>query len=156
MAKFKVRDSDPGFKKFRKQLTGGPNAVNVGIFGAEVINETDDEGNQIDLVGIASANEFGTERIPERSFLRSTIDEKKEDFRKFIGRNKAAMVINPIERKRAFIKLGLFAEKEVVKKINKGPFVPNAPATIARKGSSKPLIDTGRMRQSVTSKVVTI
>lgn len=156
MAKFRVRDSDPGFKKFRKQLTGGPNAVNIGIFGSEVINEVGEDGKKIDLVGIASVQEFGNEMVPERSFLRSTVDEKKEAFRKFMGRNKAAMVVNPIERKRALIKLGLFAEKEVVKKINRGPFVPNAPATIARKGSSKPLIDKGRMRQSATSKVVTI
>ena len=126
------------------------------LFLDEPTANLDEDGKQIDLVGIASANEFGTERIPERSFLRSTVDEKKEAFRKFIGRNKAAMVISAVERKRTFIKLGLFAEKEVVKKINRGPFVPNAPATIARKGSSKPLIDKGRMRQSVTSKVVTI
>jgi hypothetical protein len=30
---------------------------------------------------------------------------------------------------------------------------PNAPATIRAKGSSKPLIDTGEMRQSVTYQI---
>ena len=37
----------------------------------------------------------------------------------------------------------------VQKTIKEGSFVPNAPSTIRKKGSDKPLIDTGRLRQSV-------
>ena len=37
-----------------------------------------------------------------------------------------------------------------------GSFTPNKPATIKRKGSSRPLIDTGHLRQSITSKVVKV
>ena len=37
--------------------------------------------------------------------------------------------------------------------IGRGHFVPNAPNTIKQKGSSQPLIDTGRMRNSVSHKV---
>ena len=33
--------------------------------------------------------------------------------------------------------------------IRDGEFEPNAPSTIRKKGSSKPLIDSGHMRQSV-------
>ena len=33
-------------------------------------------------------------------------------------------------------------------------WAPNAPSTIRRKGSSKPLIDTGELRKSITSQVV--
>ena len=73
-----VRDSDPGFKKFKRQLKGGPDAVNIGLFG--------EQGS--DLVIYAASNEFGTEKNPERSFLRSTVDEKKQTFKKFIDRNK--------------------------------------------------------------------
>lgn len=141
---FSVRDSDPGFRKFRRQLKGGPDAVNIGLFG--------EQGS--DLVIYAASNEFGTEKVPERSFLRSTVDEKKQTFKKFIDRNKNAIVIGPRQRRVVLERLGLLAEKEIVKKISRGPFVPNAPSTIARKRSSKPLIDTGRMRQSIISKVV--
>lgn len=35
-----------------------------------------------------------------------------------------------------------------------GSWAPNAPSTIARKGSSSPLIDTSQLRRSVTSMVV--
>lgn len=37
--------------------------------------------------------------------------------------------------------------------IHAGNFVPNAPATIERKGSSAPLLDTGQMWQSITHEV---
>ena len=147
MAKrFKIRDSDPGFKNFRNQLKGGPNAVNIGLFG--------EQGS--DLVIYAASNEFGTEKNPERSFLRSTVDEKKRKFIKFIDRQKINIVKSRISRNVALRRLGVFAESEVVKKINRGPFVPNKPSTIAKKGSSKPLIDTGRMRASIISKVVNV
>ena len=45
--------------------------------------------------------------------------------------------------------LGLFQKDLMQNEIITGDFVPNAPSTIRRKGSSKPLIDTGRMRQAV-------
>lgn len=154
--KFKIKDSDPRFRDFRRQITKGLNAVNIGIFGANVINEIDDNGNEVDVVLIAASNEFGTERIPERSFLRSTVDNRRERFRSFLSRHKAEMMKSPQRRKMVLERLGILAESEVIRKINQGPFTPNAPSTIQRKGSSKPLIDTGRMRQSITSKVVRI
>ena len=50
---------------------------------------------------------------------------------------------------RAALKL----EKNIKGVIREGgiPYIPNAPATIRRKGSSHPLIDTGAMLRSVTA-----
>ena len=87
-------------------------------------------------------------------FLRSTVDENRREFRAFLDKRKNQVVISRTERERVLKRLGLFAEKKVVIKIGKGPFRANAPSTIRMKGSSKPLINTGRMRQSITSKVV--
>ena len=53
MAKFQIRDSDPGFRKFRKQLQGGPDAVDIGLFS--------EQGS--DLVIYAASNEFGIHRM---------------------------------------------------------------------------------------------
>jgi hypothetical protein len=39
-------------------------------------------------------------------------------------------------------------------KILDGDFEPNAPSTIAKKGSSHPLIDTGQEKNSVTWEVI--
>ena len=46
-------------------------------------------------------------------------------------------------------KIGIFQKDLMQEKITSGSFTPNAPATIKKKGSSHPLIDSGRMRQSV-------
>lgn len=42
---------------------------------------------------------------------------------------------------------------EVKKRIITGPFVPNAPTTIAKKGSDKPLIDTGQLLDAIDYKM---
>ena len=46
-------------------------------------------------------------------------------------------------------KIGIFQKDLIQEKITEGEFAPNAASTVKKKGSSKPLIDTGRMRQSV-------
>ena len=50
-------------------------------------------------------------------------------------------------------KMGNVIQKDIRKKIRDIKTPPNAPSTIARKGSSNPLIDTGLLHQSVTYKV---
>jgi hypothetical protein len=46
-------------------------------------------------------------------------------------------------------KIGIFQKDLMQVEITEGGFEPNAASTVKRKGSSVPLIDTGRMRQSV-------
>ena len=53
----------------------------------------------------------------------------------------------------ALKKIGLFGEKSIQEAITDGMYEPDAPSTVRRKKSSKPLIDTGKMRQSVASVV---
>ena len=45
---------------------------------------------------------------------------------------------------------GVIAVRAVQDKIVAGPFAPLQPRTVARKKSSRPLIDTGQLRQSVS------
>jgi len=62
-----------------------------------------------------------------------------------------ASVNNVVAAKKAKYEkeIGIFQKDLVQEKITNGSFAPNAPSTVMAKGSSKPLIDTGRMRQSV-------
>ena len=143
--KFKVRDSDPEFRKFRKQLRGGPDAVNIGLFG--------EQGS--DLVEYATRNEFGDQKVPERSFLRSTLDEDNRLFIRFIDKEKKEIVEGKRTRENALKRLGIFTEGRVKLKITRGPFKQNAPSTLRAKWpKTKPLINSGRMRGSIISKVV--
>lgn len=86
--------------------------------------------------------------IPERSFLRSTFDEKEDEIEK-----KARAVVNAVIKGvaagDALNKTGQYIEGAIKRKIRNGPFVPNSPATIKKKRSSRPLINTGHMIQSV-------
>jgi len=90
-----------------------------------------------------------TINIPERSFLRSTFDEKNKEWQSKAekqvglvasGRKDAAGMLNT---------MGNVIEGDIKRKIVSGPFIPNAPSTIRRKKSSRPLIDSGHMRSSI-------
>lgn len=56
----------------------------------------------------------------------------------------------------ALKQLGVFWEGRIKAMFREGNFVPLKAATIAAKGSSKPLIDTAQARNSVTSRVVRV
>ena len=58
-----------------------------------------------------------------------------------------------INANQALRKVGLFGEKCIQEAITDGTYEPNAASTKRRKRSSKPLIDTGKLRQSVASVV---
>jgi len=91
--------------------------------------------------------------IPERSFLRSTIDDKKTKIRKFvIALVAASFKKNDVNIVKILNLIGFKVVSEVQLKITKGDddWPKNSPFTIFRKGSTKPLLDTGRMRQSIS------
>jgi hypothetical protein len=49
---------------------------------------------------------------------------------------------------------GLYAVRAIRQEIKNGAYAPNAPLTIAIKGSSKPLVDTGNLFKAITHKMV--
>lgn len=129
------------FKKMLEELASLE--VRVGFQHGEA---TEDDGT--DVCDVAAWNELGTENMPSRPFLRKSVDENEDKIRAFIHGSKDNLVKNmSVER---FLKnIGLFQKDLIQEKITNGDFAPNAESTIRRKGSSKPLIDSGRMRQSV-------
>lgn len=121
-------------------------AVKVGYQAGEATN---DDG--IDMCDIAMWNELGTEGthpIPARPFLRQSIDDNGDEIRAFCAQQ-ARKIANGGTAEQALKKIGIQVKSIVQKTIKDGDFVPNAPSTIRKKGSDKPLIDTGRLRQSV-------
>lgn len=100
------------------------------------------------LAVIAAIHEFGLGDMPQRSFLRSAYDENLPVIDKMIQRVANGAVFG-LGTNTALNRLGNVVQGMVQRKIVDGPFVPNSPATIKRKKSSKPLIDTGHLRQSI-------
>lgn len=80
-----VLDRDLGLKKIIAELKAGA-SVRVGVQGSDAAVQP--EGVKLNMVQIATVHEFGSSdgRIPQRSFLRSTFDEKKGELEKLISR----------------------------------------------------------------------
>lgn len=118
-------------------------AVYVG-FPAEFDQKVAGSEN-FNMASLAAVLEFGNEHIPSRPFLRQTLAENQEKY--------TALFVQLFERGLAldqiYEQIALVAQGDVQLNIAKGNWIANAPATIKRKKSSKPLIDTGKMRQSV-------
>lgn len=100
------------------------------------------------LAVIAAIHEFGLGDMPQRSFLRSAYDENLPMIDKMIQRVANGAVFG-LGTNAALNQLGNVVQGMVQRKIVDGPFVPNSSATIKHKKSSKPLIDTGHLRQSI-------
>ena len=109
----------------------------------------DEEGKKVDVLDVAMFNELGTSRTPSRPFMRNSVDDNADKISNFC-KSKLKGIANGSENAEMVLKaIGAMQVGLVQKTIREGDFVPNAPSTIARKGSDKPLIDTGLMRQSV-------
>ena len=121
--------------------------VKVGFPAGEAFEKSYDDGFTVGMITIFA--EFGTWSEPERSFLRATFDEKQREIREFITKKFQEIVDQKITTEQALNQIGIFGVKLVVEKIDSQIPPPNAPSTIARKGSSVPLIDTGQMRQTL-------
>ena len=104
------------------------------------------------MAELGAVHEFGSDNIPQRPFLRPVVSEKKHA--RAIRKTYKGM--RTLKKASIEQSLGAAGEKAVniaQKRIADGIEPANAQSTIDAKGSSKPLIDTGRMRQSITWKL---
>lgn len=128
----------------------GKKKVVVGVPAAT--NDVRDDG--LSNATIAAAHEFGVPgHIPERSFLRSTLNENKDKATKLLIRELKGDISQGDFSGRAFAIVGENLSGEVKRKIQSGIEPALDPETVRRKGSSKPLIDTGNLLQSITYEV---
>ncbi len=145
-----VKEIDHGWLKLRKELQKlhEKSKVAVGIQGEQAEVERDG----ITQAHLGAIHEFGVpeKNIPERSFLRATVDQKTSIYAGLIDKLVEQIVTLQMSSERA---LGILGERVVgdVKAAMANGIPPELkPETIRRKGSSKPLIDTGQLRNSIT------
>lgn len=135
-------------RKFEQVLNEiGKLQVRIGFQRGEQIYD-DESGTEVDMCDVAAWNELGTERAPSRPFMRDAIDKHINDINSFMDGEKQKL-INGESAEKILNECGIFVKDLIQNEIREGDFIENAPYTIAKKGSSHPLIDTGRMRQSV-------
>ena len=123
--------------------------VAVGILQDELHDE------HFSMVDLAMVHEYGSHdgRIPQRSFIRSTCDGKRQEHLKIMQKLQSKVVKGSITTHQALTQLGEVVSKDMVQTINNGIEPVLEPVTIARKNSSKPLIDTGRLKGSISHEV---
>lgn len=166
MATNTVKDRDLGYADALaglKDLADGKYVV-VGIRSAA---GGEDTGNGFNLASLAATHEFGTDKagpnrnmvIPERSFLRSTVDAQREAIADRIEVAVGRIVDGDSNVDRELGLLGVSvagaAQQAIADRTIGGP--PNAESTTRPrpegKGSDTPLVDSGRLRSSISSEV---
>jgi len=148
----KVEDRDHGYKKRVKAIHTMAEErpeVTVGIHEAEGAAAYEDGATVLE---VAIWNEFGTEHIPARSFLRAWFDETRGEAKERWEMLLRQVAQGKITREVAMERFGLWCVGGIQARIADGIPPSNRPGTIARKGSSKPLINTGQLRSSITFK----
>lgn len=134
--------------------------VKVGIL-ASAGGGAVEPGGDLTLIEIAAIHEFGSEAagIRERSFIRATVDQKRDEIVQLQARVARQFLAEKITLEQALGIIGAWLAAEIKKTIveqrTAGPEdQANAPSTIAAKGSSTPLVDTGRLMNSINWQVL--
>lgn len=163
MGRPRIRDIDRGYNAIIHDLLALGSSepkVFVGLLQDKGQERTEEGG--ITLAGYAAVNEFGSEdgHVPERSFLRSTVDDNRGRYMTELDRCAAAFIdgaskggpgagLAALEQRLG--QLGAGVARDVKRTIRDLRDPPNAPATLARKyPGDNPLIHTRRMSQSIS------
>lgn len=157
-----LTDKDKGWAELQNQVlklsqTGAYTLV--GVQGGEAAANHNRAGG-LTVAQIATVHEFGkvieTKRgtivIPERSFIRAAIDEYEAAIQKRATLLGSGVMLLKFTARQALELLGEYAVGVIKQRIANGIEPANRPSTIARKRSSKPLIDSGQLRNAITHK----
>ena len=155
MARSSLTVDDRKWRELKRAIPGiARSSVDVGIQSDAGASQ-----NGTPLAAIAAFNEFGTRGgragggwggpIPARPFMGSTVDEKREAWGRVADVAISKALTGDMAFRDGLAILGTFAQQDIQEKILTLDDPPNSPVTVALKGSSNPLIDTGAMRQSI-------
>lgn len=132
----------------------GPKRVKVGFPSGEASASNIEKAvwNEFGTRGGASGGGWGGP-IPERPFMRNTMRANRGQYRDALKASAAKILRGETGLPVVLNKLGVLAQGGIQAEITSLSSPPNSPVTIALKGSSNPLIDSGEMRAAVTWKL---
>lgn len=140
-------DGSKALKKLEElqaKFPKGKRTVSVGV--------PKDANNYLDgtsVLMVAIVHEFGNDDIgvPERSFIRTTIFENREEYKDFIRKLSKKMVAGKMDTPQALGLLGLKVSSDIKEKIR----TLDSPPLKHRVGN--PLVDTGHLIEVITFQV---
>lgn len=158
MAKKGVRVEDKAWLALKARVAeAGKAHVKVGVLSQSPQGAATHATGGITVVELAAIHEFGSPaaRIPERSFVRRTFAENRTELSSLQARIAGRLVAGALTGFQALSILGSWASTAIKKTIT-GTHIPPplAPATVARKGSDRPLVDSGQLLNAITYAVM--
>lgn len=108
--------------------------------------------SEADVVDIAIWNEFGTEKTPSRPFIRQCFADHQGLVEQHLQRI-VLSVTKGSDLRLELARLGQWYEGKQKQTLRNYPWKANRKSTIRRKKSSKPLIDTGQLVNSIRYQV---
>lgn len=148
----RTASSNPGWlKKLAERYRRQSHRLAIGWpRGSGAIGQAYPDGTQVALV--AAVQQYGSDSngIPARPFLTEGVKDATRVTSPIIERLAPKIAQGKIRPEQILEHCGQPAVGAVQERLTDGPWTPNAPATVEAKGSSRPLIDEGQMRQSIT------
>lgn len=127
-----VKDIDRGWAKFKANMRTMRGAyTKVGLQQGE--KHKAENGGMTEAAQIGAIHEFGTRRIPQRSFLRASFDEKASDIGTMKEKLAGKVISGKMETVKAVGVLGEYFQGVVKNRIVAGIAPANAESTQKRK-----------------------
>lgn len=155
----------PNLQAILARLKGDPKHVIVGVIGSAAAatyvpraeRGSGTKSVPATLAQIATWNHFGTTHIPARPFFTETSVRHREDLDRMLLATARGIAYGKLSWDQGMTFLGQDYTDRVKATIQNSPpgavFQANADETIQRKGSSRPLIDTGQLIGAITYSV---
>lgn len=161
------KDNMPKLMKILKEV--GSKSIKIGIFGADdshilMIARVQEFGCDITITekmrwwlhfnGLYVKDTTTEIHIPERSFIRKTYDEKKGKIDTIVKDSLNELITFKIDINTFYDRIGTYLVGLTQETLTEVDSPPNHPFTLRRKApKDNPLIDSGRLRESITFKV---
>lgn len=113
-------------------------------------------GDGLSNAEVASFHEFGTSTVPARPFVGPTVKENEAEYLRMLAqalKKDDWTSASTRDVKDSLELVGMKMAADMRRRIRDGIEPPLAESTIKRKGSSKPLVDTAQMVNSIKHKV---
>lgn len=156
MKRTKITFNLKGLEDLQKQL-GNTYVARVGILGSNAVRKQNDTPLNNAEIGLIQMFGSYSNNIPPRDFLLMPMERKHRELVQAMRSPAVKSAMEKGDYKKVFQILGEEAEKIIHEAFDTsgfGTWPANAPATIAAKGSSKPLIDTRQLERAISSEVV--
>lgn len=142
--------------KFLKALKGKLPTIRVGILGEKSARSSNGAAGGPTNAEVGSFHEFGTTKLPVRSFLRVPLMEQFPKRLKSSGAFDKAVLAEVIATKSVvpwLKKVAILAEGTVLDAFDSGDFGKWPPSDFRYKENAQTLVETQQLRNSITSDI---